>query len=76
VTLRLFGAYWEPNRDVFGQPFTEVRARVGRGGRFLVRMPTLNGWYAGYARVQAHLPANATSYDVRSPLRHVLMARR
>jgi uncharacterized delta-60 repeat protein len=76
VTVRLFGAYWEPDRDVFGQPFEEVRARVRHDGGFLANVPTLEGWYAGYAQAQAHLPATATSHDVRSPLRHVLMARR
>jgi uncharacterized delta-60 repeat protein len=75
VTLRLFGAYWEPNRDVFGEPFEETRARVQPDGRFLALVPTRREWYEGYAVVQAHLPATASTYDVRSPLRHVLMRR-
>jgi uncharacterized delta-60 repeat protein len=75
VSVRLFGAYWQPSRDVYLEPFAEVNARVGRDGTFLALVPTRSEWYAGYAQVQAHLTATTGSYDVRSPLRHVRMRR-
>jgi hypothetical protein len=69
ASIRIFGA-WNPVA-AFGQPFVEVKTRVGADGRFAAAVPTP----ADFVALEAHVAATSESYDVAGPLRHAQLIR-
>jgi hypothetical protein len=73
ASIRIFGA-WNPVA-AFGQPYVEVKARVGADGRFAAAVPTRGDWIPDFVALEAHVAATSESHDVAGPLRHARLVR-